>query len=435
MSKRDKRLLNIQKNMDQGKFEQAAAALRKLLSRDKNNIAANVLAGVVHRKTYQYEKAAVCFRRALTLRPGLPEAISGLANLYRMKGDIPQSNEIILDALKTNTPRPEHIRTLLLNGYDDLEFVTEMLDKIKDQDLNTVQRSLTHHAYFLLHSKNKNYSVAIQNLDMANELQQLAKPYNTAEIKNQFKGIVALKAVFEDAYDLHAIKSNLTPIFIVGMPRTGSTLISSIVSASPDVTDMGECNTLSKYVNSQTWVGLKTNKDVIKHVRENYLRDMQKFTSTKYFIDKMLFNFRWLPFIHVCFPEAKILITQRDRKAMAWSIYKTYFEDVGLGFSNSHANINDQYLTYKQFLSFSHNLKINTFTIDYTTLVTNPISAVSEIFSYLGLEFNVDYLSPQARAFSYIGTASSSQVREKITTNSDLQYREYREYLPKEYFS
>jgi len=218
------------------------------------------------------------------------------------------------------------------------------------------------------------------------------------------------------------------------MPRSGSTLISSIISASPAVTDLGESNTLSKYVNSQTWSGLRTNEDVIKHIRKNYFRDMERITSTKYFIDKMLFNFRWLPFIHACFPEAKILITQRDRKAMAWSIYKTYFEDAGLGFSNSHSEINKQYLIYKEFLSFSDDFKMNTFIIDYTKLVSNPISAVSDIFSYIGLDFNEDYLSPQSRAFTYIGTASSLQVREKIYPNSDLQYLKYQDYLPREYF-
>ena len=138
--------------------------------------------------------------------------------------------------------------------------------------------------------------------------------------------------------------------------------------------------------------------------------------------------------INVCFPEAKIIVMTRDRRAVAWSNYKTLFEDNGLNFSNSHEGIDQQSKLYLKYLAFSESLGIETLRVNYSELVCNPAKVISSLFKELDLEYSEVFLSERCRRNINIGTASTLQVRKKIYNDSDYEWKKYRKYLPMQYF-
>ncbi len=208
-------------------------------------------------------------------------------------------------------------------------------------------------------------------------------------------------------------------LFIVGMPRCGSTLLESILSLNPEVKDLGEVTFLEESLNQTI---------DLSEVKNSYAEKVMFINSKKkIFTDKNLFNFLYCPIIYKLFPDARIIHCTRNPLDNILSIYRTNF--LNQSFSSSLKDITDLYLYH---LELMHEYKSKygsmIYNYDHDKVVQNPRETIKNLINWLDWEWSEKYLSPQKSKRS-VFTASSAQVRKKINAHSSGYWKNYEDFL------
>ena len=208
-------------------------------------------------------------------------------------------------------------------------------------------------------------------------------------------------------------------VFIVGMPRCGSTLLESILSLNPEVKDLGEVTFLEE--------SLQKSNDLLE-VRKLYKEKVMLVNSKQQiFTDKNLFNFLYCPIIYRFFPNAKIIHCIRNPLDNILSIYRTNF--LNQSFSSSLNDISDLYLYHLKLMKeYKSKFGSIIYSYDHEQVVRNPKETIQDLINWLDWEWNEKYLSPQKSKRS-VFTASSAQVRKKINPNSSGSWKKYEDLL------
>ena len=191
-----------------------------------------------------------------------------------------------------------------------------------------------------------NLGGAFENYVAGGAIRRKLMVYDQKQDELLFKKIkTALPKLKQINFNSHNEPKNLTPIFILGMPRSGTTLVEQIVSAHSEVNGAGELKFLGQ-LGEAIALGKKTaSKEKLLQVRKFYLEKLNKLSDGKKIVtDKMPQNFLYLGLISIIFPEAKIIHVKRNPGATCWSNFKHYFSADGLGYSY---NLNDTVRYFK----------------------------------------------------------------------------------------
>ena len=174
-------------------------------------------------------------------------------------------------------------------------------------------------------------------------------------MKNQEILFNKIKSFFSDIndndYDFKD-KNKIKPIFIIGMPRSGTSLIEQILSTHSKIYGAGELNYLQKIIEKQGFEKSKNKLGYFAEIRKYYYNEISKISKSNFIIDKLPSNFRWVGFIISAFPEAKIIHIQRNPMAVCWSNYKNFFVDSGLDFNLSQKDVAKYYSMYLNLMYF-----------------------------------------------------------------------------------
>jgi tetratricopeptide (TPR) repeat protein len=231
------------------------------------------------------------------------------------------------------------------------------------------------------------------------------------------------------------------PIFIVGLPRTGSTLLEQMLSRHDAIETLGETafidSAMRACTNVETGVHRISAAELEDYdrapdprfVREYYLKKTQyRLQGKPYFIDKMPYNFLLIDKILEAFPDAIIVNTRRDPIDTCFSMYKQIFTNAYL-YSYSLSDLRKYYTAYEEYMQVASNLADPRFlTVQYEDLVTNPESQLREVLERLGLAFLPQILTEDpSRSVSM--TASAAQIREGIQTSYRQNWRNFESHL------
>jgi len=244
-------------------------------------------------------------------------------------------------------------------------------------------------------------------------------------IKEFFKSPLAI--VKESSYS----GSKFRPVFIVGMPRSGTSLVEQIVSSHSEVHGAGELEyfspILTPILNKE--IDVITEKDILS-IRDQYLSKVSSLKFTQgIMIDKMPANFRYIGFILSAFPEAKIIHLKRDARATCWSIYKYYFDSKGNGFSSDQEDLAKYYVLYSEMMTFWHELFPNKiYDISYEDLTLNQEKETRKLLEYCELDWDENCLNFHENDRA-VKTASALQVREKMYQGSSDVWKKYEAHL------
>ena len=228
-------------------------------------------------------------------------------------------------------------------------------------------------------------------------------------------------------------KNNLKslPIFIIGMPRSGTSLIEQILSSHSDIYGAGELNFLQKAIEI---VGLEKPNNINEYfyqIRKSYYEQFNKISQSKLIIDKLPINFKWTGFIIKSFPEAKIIHIERNPMAVCWSNYKTHFVDRGMDFNLSQEGIAIYYKLYAELMKFwKKKFSKNFLNIKYESFVKDYEENTKKILDYLDLKWEKQMKNYQ-KTDRVVTTASYQQVRNKIRKNTSNEWKKYGSYLSK----
>ena len=268
-------------------------------------------------------------------------------------------------------------------------------------------------------------------LSEGNSLRKNLSGYSIANSTQLFS---AIKKIFQSESILsQSIEKNTTtkPIFIVGMPRSGTSLVEQIIASHNGVFGCGELEFLSQILAPIISQDLKQlNGNIKNSIRDQYFSKLEVLEiKENFFTDKMPMNFRYIGFILSAFPEAKIVHLKRDARATCWSIFKSYFDSEGIGYSYDQKDLAKYYGLYSDLMSFWHELYPNQiYDISYEDLTTNQEEETRKLLEYCNLEWDENCLNFHTNERA-VKTASALQVRKKMYQGSSEVWKKYESYL------
>ena len=366
--------------------------------------------------------------RSLSNFPEKNEIINiGLAHFYQQTGDFEKSIEYFKIVKKLNPHNLVADRDIsMIHKYVNIddEHLIEMQDKLNETSNKILIKRLSF-GLAKAHEDLKNYETSFNYLSKANEIADQEINY---KLSNDEKLFTNIKKLFNNFNKRNiTLKSERKMIFILGMPRSGTTLTEQIISSHKNVYGAGELNFLTDALDKFALKNnefLTTNINGIEYedlcqIQKYYLEEINIFPQKNtYITDKAPLNFRWIGFIKILFPNSKIIHCMREPMDICFSNYKNAFSANSLGFSYNLNNLGNFFNLYKDLMQFWNEIfKDDIYNLNYEKLINNQQSETKKLLEYCELEWDVNCMRPHKNKKS-VATASISQVRSPIYKTS-----------------
>ncbi|WP_238364860.1 sulfotransferase [Mesobacterium pallidum] len=395
------KLCLIDKLIETDETEEARQMLENLLAKDPQNGAALNKMAVLCVAQGNRAEAVGYYERALRLIPGSATLWSNYSHAHTFTEGQPEL--AVLDAQLTRDD---------LNDFDRARLWFAKGKACHD----TGQRD----AAFAAWTKGNAYRRTAGRLGGTENAEQMAK----------------IRRVFDKPLPapLPATRSPDVPrpIFVLGMPRSGTTLTEQIIGSHPEVHPGDELNLLAPAVNRARIDEGPLTTDHLETIRTGYLAGIGALGKGERAItDKMPFNYRIIGHILLALPEAKILHLKRDPRATCWSIFRTHFTENGraLSFAWNLQDIVDYHLEHDRMIAYWEAMfpgRIHN--VPYEALTADPEAHVREMLHHVGLGWDPACMEFHKNHRS-VHTASAMQVRQPIYTGSSEEWRRYIDHL------
>ena len=475
-----------------GRLKLAEESYKKVLKKDKNNIDALRLLGLLAFKTKDYEIAERLFLKVLQLDPSFSLAWDNLAKLYRIQNKLLKSipafeNLIKLDprnfealvslgtvyiklskyhegiklyeeslkikpenprvylslghALKTIGEREKSeaayhnaINYFSLSGEAYWSLANLKTYKFSDKEIINMESSLTknihpneltqmHFALGKAYESKRQFDKSFEHYAEGNWQQRKQISYNAEDYKISIDELIDFFDKNKNLYNAKAQSNFDDPIFILGLPRSGSTMIEQILSSHSLIEGTQELPnilTISRdiklidqkkgYPNNLLGLDQSSFDDLGK----KYI-DETKWarSSTPYFIDKMPNNFVHIGLIKLILPKAKIIDARRNPMDTCFSCFKQYFAK-GQHFTYDLDDIARYYKDYVRLMDYWKKLfPEEIFTINYEQVIDNPNERIRDLLEFCNVKFEDNCINFH-KSKRPVKTASSEQVRQPM---------------------
>ena len=373
------------------------------------------------------------YKKALSLKPNFAEAYNNIGALFEKNGQFEDAkiafeNAIKIDPLTTNA----HRQLCLLKKFDSYDEQFFILQKLNlNKSLSEEQHCNINFSLAKIYEDLENFKDAFKCYNKGNTLQKKLLKYDIHQDIELFKKIKLIyKRIEKNVPYIKREKHDFIPIFIVGMPRSGTTLLEQIISSHSKVTGLGELPFISQFGSSIINHFSKYSPETIIEFRRNYFEKIKDLSDGNlFFTDKMPQNFRYIGLILSVFPEAKILHIKRNPAAVCWANYKQWFRSKELSYSYSISDIIKYFKLYEDMMEFwKKSFKDLIYQINYEELTTDPINITKKLITHLDLSWEEKCLYPEKNKRS-VSTASNIQIRKKIYKGSSEQWKKYRPFL------
>jgi tetratricopeptide (TPR) repeat protein len=396
--------------------------------------------GVSYEALNQFDLAKRNYIKAVNLNPSFEDGLCNLGNLYRSEGDFAQAEKYFLQALKVSK-HPSKIYRYLSVIYkfkspDDT--ILSMMLELKDNKKNALKDE--HELYFAIYKAYedlKDLDSSIKYLNLANKTKRSSLNYSNHHQKIHFQ---MMKDIFKNnqAKILEIPKKPSKAIFIVGMPRSGTTLVEQIISSHSKITSGGELFYLQKYI--KKYFPAKDPEIFKSSVLQNlniygpeiaihYNMDIEKISKNKIVTDKLPFNFVFIGFIKSIFKDVKIIHCSRSPMETCFSIYKNYFPFDELGFAYNQKELGEYYRLYYDLMKYWKDVyKDEIFELKYENLISDQEMETKKLLSYCNLEWENECLDFYKNN-NVVKTLSTNQVRQPIYKSSLNSWKKYGNHL------
>ena len=461
-----------------GRLDEAGRAYRAVLAQDPANAVALRALGWMALEAGQVDESIAYYRRVLSARPGDSETASELAQVLVRAGKFDEALEqaaaaarqapdnsmthfihgsILADCgdfrgaasayrtsieIDPHNPRPmANLLELELDEHDAVSAAeAERFSRLLDEPgLGHRARARLHFGLAAFEHRRGRRSHAFAHWDQANLLKRRATPQQMKYAPQQERQRFAIQRDFFKP-DFFARRRDwglecAQPVFIVGMPRTGSTLVEQILAAHPDVEARSELMYLRLIALDQLprMTGrpypdalLQLTRAQVRRVARQYLRQVFETdrgdVAKPVPVDKMPTNYEHLGVVRLLFPNARIVHTHRDPMSTLWSCYR---HDLNASFTNSFDDLVSKYRVQEQYMRlWRERLGVRIFDCDYESLVAAPERKIRELLDFVGLDWDDRCLSPE-QAVASVATASRQQVRRPIHAEALAPWKNY----------
>ncbi|MBF0281909.1 MAG: tetratricopeptide repeat protein [Zetaproteobacteria bacterium] len=377
-------------------------------------------------------EAIARYEQALAIRPNFPEALCNLGSALQEQGKLSEAIARYEQALAINPEYAEVQRNLsMLKTYqpDDPQIaVMQQVYAHATQDSSRMQ------ICFALAKANEDIQQIEKSFALYTEANQIRKRelgYNIEQDKQLFQRI---KHTFSQPLSTPPIPlGEEKPILIVGMPRSGTSLVEQILASHSALFGAGELDTLNDLV-ARYFLKVKASDfdlaTASHQITSTYLKTLNAINNGDRFItDKMPLNFRWLGFLMLAQPDIRIIHINRDPMAVCWSNFKRYFPAKGIGFAYDQADLAEYYRMHEELMQFWHScFPDRIYELSYEKLTENQEEETRKLLDYCGLTWEPSCLEFEKNR-RIVKTASAAQVRNKMYQRSSEVWQKFEPHL------
>ena len=390
--------------------EEAELVLRKTLALDPQNAMAHDLLGNLLSEFGRFDEARECFQRAVTIAPLLAGSYYDLVRCRRVTSD-------------------------------DDDLLQRMEAALATPGLEAAQRLRLHLAIGKAADDLGDYALAMQHFDDADAVRRGSVAFDSAAFSIEIDRLIARCTPELFARAPQVGSCDATPVLILGMPRSGTTLVEQIVSMHPEVGAGGELNFWnergavwhSSDAHGNAAAGNETPfvaTEFLAKAAAEYLGELHAIAPKAARVtDKMPFNFIWAGLIHLAFPRAIIIHCRRAAVDTALSIHQTHFHP-GLAFPTGGAELVAYFRDYQRITDHWRSvLPADRFIeVEYEKLTSEPEPVIRRIIAACGLPWHEACLRPESNPRA-VKTPSKWQTRQPIYRTSVARWRRYEPWL------
>lgn len=320
----------------------------------------------------------------------------------------------------------------------DRQQIDQMEDLSKRPSCTPRDLTFFHFALAKAYEALKEYQPAFAHYDEGNRLVRATLDYDTARVKTYFERIQSIftpEFISKNSSSVPSVPTT-TPIFILGMPRSGSTLVEQILSSHSEVTGAGEQDDLHYVVTGNPWEKREDYLNVVggmsseqfRAFGDAYQMQMKRFGNAAYLCDKMPRNFHFVGMIKLMLPHAKVIDCSRNPLDTCASIYKHLF----FGhhpYAYDQKELAEHYLLYQELMRYWRMAVPGfVYSLRYEKLIENPESEIRSLLAFCGLQWQENCLKFHDSERS-VRTASAVQVRQPLYKDAMQSWKRYADYI------
>lgn len=427
---------------DTGQFDNAIEVAQQGIDTQDDIFDLLILLAACLREIKKADEAIATLEKAEAIHPQHPTVLLNLTIMHFDKGHkdkvrnyaertleiapmAAQAHYFLAKTNKYSSVSNEHIAMM--------QSVSEHADKMSPHDIAYI-----HFALAKAYEDLKNYDTAFEHYTKANKV--IRDTYNFS-ISNLTDNITALRDTLNaeaiDAFAHHGVKDK-TPIFIVGMPRSGTSLVEQILASHKDVYGAGEkkeIEEIKRHIFGDTPADYRHNltkctPERITSAANYYLSSIEKYSQDhQLVVDKMPMNFCYIGLIKTLFPEAKIIHCARNAQDTCLSIFRSFFGD-NLPYAYDLDEIAAFYNLYREQIRYwQMHFPGDIYDIFYEDLVTHQKQETQKLLTFCALDWD-DTCLAFYNTDRTINTASSLQVTQPVYNSSVHYWTHYEDLLP-----
>ena len=427
--------------LDMGLRKQAVSCARKVIEINPRFVAGYCLLGSALSSLGEYEQAYEQYNKALEIMPDYRTALSGKINTLIKLGRKAEAKLILEKVIEDNIVDESIVSSFLSLSVtpDEINKSKAVLSRVMTNNaLTHKQKLILHFSAGEFYDRIGEYDKAFEHYRCGNDL--VKRDYNRDEFEKYFDDIISVfTRDFLGATPRAAVQSDIEPVFVLGMPRSGTSLVERILGCHPDVYPAGEltsiyrisCDISSAVSSIKPFPGsvLDMDIDTINDFSRRHLDFLAKISNgEKLVIDKVPHNFLFIGLIEILFPAARIIHCIRDPVDTCLSNYFQYFSGP-LSYPYKLENIVHHYKLYRKIMRhWKGVVSLPILEVHYENLVENQESEIRRMLDYLELPWNGScmtfYKSPQVTR-----TASNDQVRSPLYKKSVGRWKNYEKHI------
>ena len=421
-----------------GQLDKAKKSFKNILNMEPRNGLIWAEYGTVLTKLANYEESKDAYLKALNFKSDSPRVHLSLGHVYKTMGEIENSIDSYKNSIIQNKLSGEAYWSLAnLKTYSFSENEIKVMEETLKEDMSDIERSQIYFALGKAYEVKKDFDNSYNNYFKGNEAKKGLIKYSSDDTTDNTIRIL-------DFFNLETIRDlsksstvDQDPIFILGMPRSGSTLVDQIISSHSKVDGTQELPNIIKIASELNSHNQNTYPEILKELDESKLSEMgNNYLSettwarknAPFFIDKMPNNFIHIGLIKTILPNAKIIDTRRDPMDTCFSCYKQFFAR-GQLFTYSLEDLGNYYTDYIKAMNHWHNVYgKDIFTVHYDNVINKTEETIRELIDYCNLPFEKECLEFY-KSSRPVKTPSAEQVRQPIYKSGLNYWKNYEKHL------